>query len=307
MTSIYYESDADTGVLDGQRGCGGRVRQTRVARGRSTWREQAGTPRSSACARDETREASSGGWLRGSRRGGRERSPTSSASSCPTTSSRMFAARARAGGLMCDRRQRVHPRIRPVGSTRRPAEWSAPADARPRGTPLLRGNAWGFITGGRRAPRRHREGTRPPSSRLQGDRRVCARGALALTPMQEAVLDLGVEQVLSARVDSSEQRVCADDDRTRHPPSRRSSLSSCSPVRFEPHVPVCCARSATRAQSEFHSPTSQYGQLSRRGPLRPPRLRRDDARTRRRHRVGTVRPTSGMAERDAGISDAHAG
>ena len=54
----------------------------------------------------------------------------------------------------------------------------------------------------------------------------------------------------------------------------------------------CCGRSATRRQSEFHSPTSQYGQLSRpRGAFDHLDVRGDDAHARRRH--SGPPPTSG--------------
>ena len=50
-------------------------------------------------------------------------------------------------------------------------------------------------------------------------------------------------------------------------------------------------------QFEFHSPTSQYGQLSRRGRFDHLDFAVDDARARRRHRVGPLRRRVGRRAR----------
>ena len=89
------------------------------------------------------------------------------------------------------------------------------------------------------------------------------QGALALTPMQEAVLDLGVEQVLS--------------------PALTAVNTAFVQTMIEHGIPIeaivvelvlsgevertyrLLREVGYAVQSEFHSPTSQYGQLSRRG------------------------------------------
>jgi ketol-acid reductoisomerase len=89
------------------------------------------------------------------------------------------------------------------------------------------------------------------------------QGALALTPMQEAVLDLGVEQVLS--------------------PALTAVNTAFVQTMVEHGIPIeaivtelvlsgevertyrLLREVGYAVQSEFHSPTSQYGQLSRRG------------------------------------------
>ena len=90
--------------------------------------------------------------------------------------------------------------------------------------------------------------------------------------MQEAVLDLGVEQVLS--------------------PALTAVNNAFVQTMIEHGIPIeaiiielvlsgevertyrLLREVGYAVQSEFHSPTSQYGQLTRRGPLRPSRLRR---------------------------------
>jgi ketol-acid reductoisomerase len=89
------------------------------------------------------------------------------------------------------------------------------------------------------------------------------QGALALTPMQEAVLDLGVEQVLS--------------------PALAAVNNAFVQTMMEHGIPIeaiivelvlsgevertyrLLREVGYAVQSEFHSPTSQYGQLTRRG------------------------------------------
>jgi ketol-acid reductoisomerase len=89
------------------------------------------------------------------------------------------------------------------------------------------------------------------------------QGGLALTPMQEAVLDLGVEQVLS--------------------PALTAVNNAFVQTMIEHNIPIeaivvelvlsgevertyrLLREVGYAVQSEFHSPTSQYGQLTRRG------------------------------------------
>ena len=77
--------------------------------------------------------------------------------------------------------------------------------------------------------------------------------------MQEAVLDLGVEQVLSPALDGGEQRVRADDDRARHP-DRGDRHRARALGRGRAHVPAAargratrCSRSSTRRRASTAS------------------------------------------------------
>ena len=89
------------------------------------------------------------------------------------------------------------------------------------------------------------------------------QGAIELTPMQEAVLDLGVEQVLSPALGAVNNAFV------------RTMLEHGIPVEAivtelvlsgEVERTYRLMREVGYAiQSEFHSPTSQYGQLTRRG------------------------------------------
>ena len=123
------------------------------------------------------------------------------------------------------------------------------------------------------------------------------QGALAMTPMQEAVLDLGVEQVLS--------------------PALTAVNNAFVQTMIEHGIPLeaivvelvlsgevertyrLLREVGYAVQSEFHSPTSQYGQLSRRGSFD-----HLDVLTRMRELVGDI--VSGRfadewdGERDAG-------
>ena len=102
------------------------------------------------------------------------------------------------------------------------------------------------------------------------------QGAIELTPMQEAVLDLGVEQVLS--------------------PALTAVNNAFVQTMIEHGIPIeaivvelvlsgevertyrLLREVGYAVQSEFHSPTSQYGQLSRRGRYDHLDFVRDDAR-----------------------------
>jgi ketol-acid reductoisomerase len=89
------------------------------------------------------------------------------------------------------------------------------------------------------------------------------QGALALTPMQEAVLDLGVEQVLSpalTAVNGAFVQTMMEHDIPIEAIVTELVLSG------EVERTYRLLREVGYAvQSEFHSPTSQYGQLTRRG------------------------------------------
>jgi ketol-acid reductoisomerase len=89
------------------------------------------------------------------------------------------------------------------------------------------------------------------------------QGAIEMTPMQEAVLDLAVEQVLSpalARVNQAFLTVMAE-----HGISLEATLTE---LFLSGEVERTYRRlrlEGFAGQLEHHSPTSQYGQLSRRG------------------------------------------
>ncbi|MCU1429660.1 MAG: hypothetical protein JWL83_3660 [Actinomycetia bacterium] len=89
------------------------------------------------------------------------------------------------------------------------------------------------------------------------------QGAIALTPMQEAVLDLGVEQVLSpalAAVSNAFVQTMIEHDIPIEAIVTELVLSG------EVERTYRLLREVGYAvQSEYHSPTSQYGQLTRRG------------------------------------------
>ena len=128
------------------------------------------------------------------------------------------------------------------------------------------------------------------------------QGGLALTPMQEAVLDLGVEQVLS--------------------PALTAVNNAFVQTMIEHGIPIeaivvelvlsgevertyrLLREVGYAVQSEFHSPTSQYGQLTRRGRYDHLDFVVDDARPRRRHRVGPLRRRVGRRAR-CRLSHAH--
>ena len=117
------------------------------------------------------------------------------------------------------------------------------------------------------------------------------QGAIELTPMQEAVLDLGVEQALS--------------------PALRKVNEAFIGVMMEHGIPIeailtelflsgevertyrLVRLEGGAAQTLHHSPTSQYGQLSRDRPLRPPRRRRHDAARWSTRSCPAASPTSG--------------
>jgi ketol-acid reductoisomerase len=89
------------------------------------------------------------------------------------------------------------------------------------------------------------------------------QGAIELTPMQEAVLDLGVEQVLSpalSAVNNSFVQTMLEHGIPSEAIVTELVLSGEVERTYRLMREVGYA-----VQSEFHSPTSQYGQLTRRG------------------------------------------
>ena len=120
-------------------------------------------------------------------------------------------------------------------------------------------------------------------------------GAIELTPRQEAVLDLGVEQVLSPALTAVNNAFVA------------TMLAHGIPLEAV-IVELVLSGEVERtyrllrevgfaAQSEFHSPTSQYGQLSRRGRYDHLDVAHHDGRAHRRHRVGKLRRRVGRGAR----------
>ena len=129
----------------------------------------------------------------------------------------------------------------------------------------------GFIT----AVGVHRDATGRAQARVLAVAKAIGglrQGAIELTPMQEAVLDLGVEQVLSPALTAVNNAFVQHDARARHP-DRGDRHRARAVGRGRAHATGSSREVGYAVQSEFHSPTSQYGQLTRRGTLRPPRLR----------------------------------
>jgi ketol-acid reductoisomerase len=120
----------------------------------------------------------------------------------------------------------------------------------------------GFIT----AVGVHRDRTGRAKERVLAVARAIGglrQGAIEMTPMQEAVLDLGVEQVLSPAlnaVNTAFVRTMTEHD---IPPE---AIVTELVLSGEVERTYRLMREVGYAvQSEFHSPTSQYGQLTRRG------------------------------------------
>jgi ketol-acid reductoisomerase len=89
------------------------------------------------------------------------------------------------------------------------------------------------------------------------------QGALALTPMQEAVLDLGVEQVLSPALTAVNTAFVQT--MVEHGIPIEAIITELVLSGEVERTYRLLREVGYAAQSEFHSPTSQYGQLSRRG------------------------------------------
>jgi ketol-acid reductoisomerase len=88
-------------------------------------------------------------------------------------------------------------------------------------------------------------------------------GAIELTPRQEAILDLGVEQVLSPALTAVNNAFVAT--MLGHGIPLEAVLAELVLSGEVERTYRLLREVGFAAQSEFHSPTSQYGQLSRRG------------------------------------------
>jgi ketol-acid reductoisomerase len=88
-------------------------------------------------------------------------------------------------------------------------------------------------------------------------------GAIELTPRQEAVLDLGVEQVLSPALTAVNNAFVAT--MTAHGIPLEAIIVELVLSGEVERTYRLLREVGYAVQSEFHSPTSQYGQLSRRG------------------------------------------
>jgi len=89
------------------------------------------------------------------------------------------------------------------------------------------------------------------------------QGALALTPMQEAVLDLGVEQVLSPALTAVNNAFVQT--MVEHGIPIEAIVTELVLSGEVERTYRLLREKGYAVQSEFHSPTSQYGQLTRRG------------------------------------------
>ena len=89
------------------------------------------------------------------------------------------------------------------------------------------------------------------------------QGALALTPLQEAVLDLGVEQVLSPALTAVNNAFVQT--MVEHGIPLEAIVVELVLSGEVERTYRLLREVGYAVQSEFHSPTSQYGQLSRRG------------------------------------------
>ena len=111
--------------------------------------------------------------------------------------------------------------------------------------------------------------------RREGDRRPATRARSSSRRMQEAVLDLAVEQVLSPALTAVNNAFVGT--MLEHGIPLEAIITELVLSGEVERTYRLLREVGYAAQSEFHSPTSQYGQLSRRGPLRPPRRPLDDA------------------------------
>jgi ketol-acid reductoisomerase len=89
------------------------------------------------------------------------------------------------------------------------------------------------------------------------------QGAIELTPMQEAVLDLGVEQVLSPALNLVNTAFVQT--MTEHGIPSEAIVTELVLSGEVERTYRLMREVGYAVQSEFHSPTSQYGQLTRRG------------------------------------------
>jgi ketol-acid reductoisomerase len=89
------------------------------------------------------------------------------------------------------------------------------------------------------------------------------QGAIELSPMQEAVLDLGVEQVLSPALTAVNNAFVQT--MTEHGIPIEAIVTELVLSGEVERTYRLMREVGYAVQSEFHSPTSQYGQLTRRG------------------------------------------
>jgi ketol-acid reductoisomerase len=256
MTSIYYESDADTGMLDGQRiavvGYGNQGRSWAL-----NLRDSGYAP--AVCVRrDETREQALAD--------GFEAHDVEAASAADVICILVpddvitllpLAPRGDACVIVASGYTLGFGRLDPPGDSGMVAPRMLGPEVR-----RCYEEGVGFIT----AVGVHHDATGRALDRVLAIAKAIGglrQGALALTPMQEAVLDLGVEQVLS--------------------PALTAVNNAFVQTMIEHGIPLeaivvelvlsgevertyrLLREIGYAAQSEFHSPTSQYGQLSRRG------------------------------------------
>ncbi|HEY7105535.1 MAG TPA: ketol-acid reductoisomerase [Acidimicrobiia bacterium] len=90
-----------------------------------------------------------------------------------------------------------------------------------------------------------------------------SQGAIEMTPMQEAVLDLGVEQVLSPALNAVNTAFVRT--MTEHGIPLEAIVTELVLSGEVERTYRLMREVGYAVQSEFHSPTSQYGQLTRRG------------------------------------------
>ncbi|HXY91818.1 MAG TPA: NAD(P)-binding domain-containing protein [Acidimicrobiia bacterium] len=120
----------------------------------------------------------------------------------------------------------------------------------------------GFIT----AVGVHRDRTGRALARVLGIARAIGglrQGAIEMTPMQEAVLDLGVEQVLSPALSAVNNAFVTT--MIEHGIPNEAIVTELVLSGEVERTYRLMREVGYAVQSEFHSPTSQYGQLTRRG------------------------------------------
>jgi ketol-acid reductoisomerase len=256
VTTIYYENDADLGKIAGE--------QVAVVGYGNQGRSWALNLRDSGCApvicvrRDETREQAVAD--------GFDAQDVESASDadiiCILVPDDVIAllpitARADACVIVASGYTLAFDRLDPAGDAGMVAPRMLGPEVR-----LCYEEGVGFIT----AVGVHKDTTGRALDRVLAIARAIGglrQGAIEMTPMQEAVLDLGVEQVLSpalTAVNTAFVQTMIDHGIPLEAIVTELVLSG------EVERTYRLLREVGYAvQSEFHSPTSQYGQLTRRG------------------------------------------
>jgi ketol-acid reductoisomerase len=303
VTTIYYESDADLGVLDGQR--------VAVVGYGNQGRSWALNLRDSGCSpivcvrRDDTREqAVADGFEAHDVEAANDADIICILVPDDVIALLPLAPRPDSCVIVASGYTLGFGRLDPPGDSGMVAPRMLGPEVR-----LCYEEGVGFIT----AVGVHHDATGTALARVLAIARAIGglrQGALALTPMQEAVLDLGVEQVLS--------------------PALTAVNNAFVQTMVEHGIPIeaivvelvlsgevertyrLLREVGFAAQSEFHSPTSQYGQLSRRG-----RYDHLDFRTTMEELTGDIESGTFAdewdAERDAGyptltaLKEQHAG